>query len=446
MQLLPLKEAIYANSSFLEDEEFCTQMNSNIDIWKNIYSSIKDKRKMWELIKYEIRRFCMQYGKRKKSAQNIYTGNLLKKLNEIEVELGENPNEEVKDQYENIKMKLQDIEDKVSRGSILRSKAKYIEEGEKPTKYFFDLEKKNAIKKHIRKLILPGGTTTTNPEEILEYMQTFYSNLYKSKENDQIQDTNYFLDTEMKSLPNSVGAQLGEKLTLEECKKTLCMFTHNKSPGNDGLTIEFYKAFWKKIGNDLIDCFNYSYEHGELTITQRQAIISLIEKYGKDRFYIKNWRPISLLNVDYKIVTKTLAMRLKKVLPEIIHIDQSGYVEGRQIFESIRLIQDLMEITKNDNIPGIMLLVDFEKAFDSIEWSFMYDALNKLNFGNEFIRWVKLLYTNISSCLVNNGTSTKYFTLTRGLRQGDPLSGYLFIVVLELLAEKIHQEKSIKGI
>ncbi len=188
---------------------------------------------------------------------------------------------------------------------------------------------------------------------------------------------------ETKSLSNSASAQLGKKLTLDECEKTLSMFKNNKSPGNDGLTIEFYKAFWKKLGSELKECFNYCYDHGELTVTQRQAIISLIEKYGKDRLYIKHWRPFSLLNMDYKIITKTLSMRLKKILSEILNTDQSGYVEGRQIFESIRLMQD---ITKNDNIPGTMLLVDFEKVFDCIEWSFMYDALNKFNFGNEFIK------------------------------------------------------------
>ena len=113
-------------------------------------------------------------------------------------------------------------------------------------------------------------------------------------------------------------------------------FSNNKSPGNDGITIEFYRHFWDAISLPLIQCFNFSYDHGELSNSQRQAIICLLEKAGKDRQYIKNWRPISLLNVDYKILTKTLSNRIKAVLLYIININQTGYVEGRKLCYSVR--------------------------------------------------------------------------------------------------------------
>ena len=140
-----------------------------------------------------------------------------------------------------------------------------------------------------------------------------------------------------------------------------------KTPGNDGLTAEFYKTFWNLLGQQLTDSLNYSYQQGELSNTQKQAMIKLIEKKDRDRRYIKNWRPISLLNVDVKIASKALALRLEKALPDIIGNDQYAYVKGRTIFDAVRSIEDIMEYTKLREQPGIMTAFDFEKAFD-LSW------------------------------------------------------------------------------
>ena len=148
-------------------------------------------------------------------------------------------------------------------------------------------------------------------------------------------------------------------------------FENNKSPGNDGLTKEFYTKFWSKIANSLLDSYNYSLEKGYLSSSQRQAIITLIDKPGKDRSKLTNWRPISLFNLDYKILTKVLSERVKITLPTIISPSQTGYVTGRSTFDSIRLIQDIIHLSESHHSPAILLTIDFEKAFDSIEWNFM---------------------------------------------------------------------------
>ena len=116
------------------------------------------------------------------------------------------------------------------------------------------------------------------------------------------------------------------KITHNECLSALQSFQKNKTPGNDGLTSELYSAFWSLIGKHLVDCISYSYEFGELSNSQKQAIITLIEKKGKDKRLIKNWRPISLINIDAKIISKVLANRLEKVLPQIIHANQNAFV------------------------------------------------------------------------------------------------------------------------
>ena len=156
------------------------------------------------------------------------------------------------------------------------------------------------------------------------------------------------------------------QLTYSECFKVLSTFENNKTPGNDGLSIEFYKYFWPEIGTILVDSLNYAYIHGELSNSQKEAVITLIEKKDKDRRLIKNWRPISLVNVDVKIGSKAIAKRLEKILPHIIHHDQNAFVKGRTIFDAVRTINDVMEFTALRDYQGIMTAIDFEKAFDSL--------------------------------------------------------------------------------
>ena len=141
----------------------------------------------------------------------------------------------------------------------------------------------------------------------------------------------------------------------------------------------------------MINSFNYGFVKVELSISQRQGIIRLIPKKNKNLSLLNNWRPISLLNVDYKIATKALALRLRKVLPSIISDVETGYIEGRFIGENIRMISDIIHFTTE------------QKAFDSLEWAFLSKALDVFQFGNDLKNWVRILYSNISSCTVNNG-------------------------------------------
>ena len=183
-----------------------------------------------------------------------------------------------------------------------------------------------------------------------------------------------------------------------------------------------------------------------MSISQRRGIISLIPPKNKDKTILENLRPISLLNVDYKILTKVLSNRLEKILPKIINPDQTGYVKRRYIGENIRLIQDLMFYLEKENSPGIAVFVDFRKAFDTIEWNYLEKALALFNFGPNFLQWFKTIYSNISSCVLNNGHASHFFPLTRGVRQGCPLWGLLFVIGLDLLARAIKTHDCINGI
>ena len=195
-----------------------------------------------------------------------------------------------------------------------------------------------------------------------------------------------------------------------------------------------------------MESFNEAYEANELSISQRRCIITLIPKGGGSPLDLSNWRPITLLNVDCKIATKAIAKRIESSLPKLVNLDQTGFIKGRYIGENIRLIIDTMEFTKKHNIPGILVSLDFRKAFDSLEWPFMMRTLNIFNFGTSIQRWVSTFYTSIESAALNNGFLTNWFRPSRGVHQGCPLSPYLFILSAELMANKIRQDLHVKGI
>ena len=171
-------------------------------------------------------------------------------------------------------------------------------------------------------------------------------------------------------------------------------------------------------------------------------MITLIEKKGKDKRFLKNWRPTSLINVDTKIASKCLALRIRNVLSSLIHSDQTAYVKGRCIRESVQLINDILEYTDSNDIEGLLFSADFEKAFDLIDHCFMFSVLEYFGFGSEFLKWIRVLFKNAESC----GHSTGYFPLKRCTRQDDPLSAYLFILTFKIMFSQIRNNDQIKGL
>ena len=235
------------------------------------------------------------------------------------------------------------------------------------------------------------------------------------------------------------------KLSMEERWSALQSMSNGKRPGSHGLTREFYVCFWEDIGSCLVSTLNYSFEHGEFTFSQKQAVLTLIEEKGRGKKLVKTWRPISLINVDTKIASKSSAMRAKNVISHLVNCDQTAYVKGINIGESIRPIDDLMNYAEQENLGGLSFAADIEKAFDSVDHKFIFASLEKYGFGPDFIQWIKTLLTNNESCVMNNGSSTGLFKIQRGMKQGDPLSPHLFILVLKILFIQIRNDKAIRG-
>ena len=156
-------------------------------------------------------------------------------------------------------------------------------------------------------------------------------------------------------------------------------------------------------------------------------------------------RPITLLNLDYKLVEKVLATRLKTVLHLLINEDQTGYLAGRQISTNIRRVLDLIDYTEETNQEGVIISVDFEKCFDRIEIQSITSVLNFFNFGPSFIKWTQTIYHKPIACVSNNGYFSTYFDVTRGAKQGGPASAYYFVLLVKALAIELRKNKDIQG-
>ena len=200
------------------------------------------------------------------------------------------------------------------------------------------------------------------------------------------------------------------------------------------------------MGHFVVRSLNEAFYINKLSDAQTQGLITCIPKGDKPKQYIKNWRPITLLNTVYKIGSGVIANRIKPLLPLLIKSDQTGFIKGRYIGESIRLIYDILHYTEENNIPGILLLIDFEKAFDSLSWSFINKTLNLFNFGPSIQKWFNVFYKDAKSTVSQCGFLSDFFKVERGCRQGDPLSCYIFILCAEILSIKIRSNPKIKGI
>ena len=299
----------------------------------------------------------------------------------------------------------------------------------------------------VTKLKVGSNKYTSDQFEILEEEKRFYETLYRSKSTDVSPESTFFKPDNISPLKEEEQQQCEGLFSENECLNALKEFKNAKSPGTDGFSAEFYKFFWPELANEMVPSFNHAFRTNILSISQRRGIISLIpQKKINNKTMLENLRPISLLNTDYKILTKTMTKRLEKVLPKIKNPDQTGYVKGRFIGENVRLIHYVMFFTEYAKKVGIALFLDFRKAFDTIEWAHLKTDLQMFNFGPHMLSWFQIIYNQVSSCVLHNGHASEFFLLGRGVRQGCPLSGFLSVIGIELFARGLKKDLSIKGI
>lgn len=196
----------------------------------------------------------------------------------------------------------------------------------------------------------------------------------------------------------------------------------------------------------MLNCFNYILRTGETPRSWREAVISVIPKEGKDKKECSSYRPISVLNVDYKIFASVLSKRLEVIIPELVDLDQTGFIQNRQTQDNIRRALQVMSHVVTENISAMLMSLDAEKAFDSVGWDYLYQVLARFGFNDSFIQCIKALYSSPVARIKINGHLSETIHLERGTRQGCPLSPALFALFIEPLAQAIREDSEIKGI
>ena len=224
------------------------------------------------------------------------------------------------------------------------------------------------------------------------------------------------------------------ELRKKECLEALKSMAPDKSPGTDVLPCEFYKVLWNDAAESLIKYITYSYEMRKLSISQSRGIIKLIPKKAADLNLMKNWRPLTLLSCKYKMATKDIPNRIKTFLPKLVCYYQTGFIRDRFIGENIGF----------KNMPGLLLFLNFEKAFFNLEWPFISKTVQYFGLGPSFLNWLIVFYCNSQGCILNNGLASTFFVLYRGVRQGCTPSPYLFVLFVEVLANAMRQKKKTK--
>ena len=232
-----------------------------------------------------------------------------------------------------------------AKGDAVRSRARWIEFGEKNSRYFLGLEKWYNNKEFIKSLKNTQEDLVTDQKLILEELVNFYEKLYlETKRNNCEPAYNLFYP----KIDEKENMECEKPITESECFKALSELSNNKSPGLDGFSVEFFKAFWQDLKEIFLKCLHYSLVANQLCDSQHEGLITLIPKPGKNTMYISNYRPIALLNCIYKIISKVINYKIYGLLPKLVNYNQSGFIRGRNIGDNIRLLLILltMQIVK----------------------------------------------------------------------------------------------------
>lgn len=439
------------NSQYLRDKEFIQEMNSKIDSFiKERADSDRTPDAIWEALKVEMKMVASEYAIKKANAKSKLIELLEYKMNKLQTKLMTYQQRKDTAQIDKILKDLkrtqeflEDEHESKTKAAMFRSKSKFYNEGEKNSKYFFQLEKTKYNQKNRNQLIAPDtGLLVKDPQQILKEEALFFKRLYKKGNAKGILGNN---DSQVKINEND-KKELDREMSISELSKALSGMENDKTPGEDGLTASFFKVFWIKIKEVYFQAIKFCLQKGQLYSSARRGILSLIPKKEKNLLYTKNWRPITLLNVDFKILTKALAIRLKDKLPFLINEDQTGYMQNRNISHNLRTILDVVQIAKDRDINMVILSVDYEKCYDRISHKAILDALRFFNFGEVFNGYVETCLKDSTLSIQNNGNFSESLEVQRGIKQGDCLSPFLALIVMEIFSIRIRDNSKIKGL
>ena len=432
------------NTSILHEQAYVLLIRDFWASWRSSVLRFPSLAKWWDEGKSRIKGLSIRYCCSRSAARSRNRDLLVRLVDHLKSKVDAG-SMSCLGPYHSALSELASLDSEAARGAQVRARVRWVEEGEISSSYFFRLEKKRSADRWISALRESDGSIVSSPADLCHALSSFYLGLFSASDTDSCAQS-ALLGNLSSVLPGDQAALCEGHLSVAEVFSALLGMAKRKAPGLDGLPVEFYVRFWDVLGSDLVSVLNSCLDSGSLALSQRRGIISLSFKKG-DRLDPRNWRPISLLNVDYKLASRAIAGRLLKVIHLVVAKDQTCGVPGRFIGENVALLRDVVDYASSSSGASVAILsLDQEKAFDRVDWSFMRSTLCAMGVGPSFISWVDLFYHRVQSAVNVNGYLSSFFNLSRGVRQGCPLSPLLYVLVSEVLAVNIRSNPRISGL
>lgn len=320
-----------------------------------------------------------------------------------------------------------------------RHRARAFGEGGRPGKHLVTKVKRRLEGNTLLHIQDASGQDHYSIPDIATLFRRYYENLYSTQgETDILALENYLFNTAIAWLSNGQREYLSQPITLEELRLAIQSLPNQKAPGPDSYTSEFYKTFSEELAPYLLEMYEEAYETGTLSPSLREAMIVMLLKPDKQATRCDSYRPLSLINIDTKILAKILATRLQPLMRFLVLPDQAGFIPGRSTSHNLRTLFAALH-TLNQKVPAAAVMLDAAKAFDSLEWGYMFFVLKRMGLPPFFLNWIRLLYNRPTARVRIDGYISDPLAITRGTRQGCPLSPLLFSIALEPLACIIRQ-------
>ena len=435
------------NPTLLQKPDFCKFIRDQIGLFcETNCASSPNSFILWDTLKAFLRGQIISYTKSIKKKYMAELEELETDILKLEKEFQQSKSKDVHQLLVNKKLQYNTLHTYKIEKNILRSKQKYYELGEKAHKILSWQLRREESSRTINSIETDTGSVSYNPTEINDSFRQYYTQLYTSEPPESLSKIDDFLSTiDLPKLGQEDRNSLDLPFTLKEIEKALGSLQAGKSPGEDGFPPEFYREFKDLLLPLLMDVINLASATQTLPDSFSIAIITVIHKKNRDPLKCSSYRPISLLNTDYKLISKAMANRIGHYLPQLINADQCGFISKRSSANNLCRLFNIIHLAKSEMEPSIAVALDAEKAFDRLEWPFLFKVLAKFGFGQSFINWVQTLYHKPQAKVSTNGQASTTFHLSRSSRQGCPLSPALFVLAIEPLAEAIRQDPDIKG-
>uniref|UniRef100_A0A803TS93 Reverse transcriptase domain-containing protein n=1 Tax=Anolis carolinensis TaxID=28377 RepID=A0A803TS93_ANOCA len=401
---------------------------------------------IWDTYKAVMRGYLIQQKARKNRQKFQKIKELGKEIDKKENQLKMNPkNKLIQEQIKDLKKEKAHIELENIAKKLKFIKQDYFENANRPGAWLARKIRKKRQQQLIIK-IKGANKNHTKDEEIIEEFHKFYTKLYKENQVNYTKIAQYLSKQKLEKISETQRELLNKEITEEEIKKMIKSLKGNKAPGPDGFSAGYYKAFQNEISVQLKTIMNQILQGQETPESWRMADIITIPKENSDTSEVKNYRPISLLNLDYKIFTGILANRFKKFLNSWISEEQTSFLPGRKMGNNIRCIVDIIEYyDKNHQKELALLSIDAEKAFDNLNWGFFKLLFKEIDIGYQFSNAIEKIYESQRARLLINGLTSEEIKIEKGTRQGCPLSPLIFIFAIEILLKNIKEDKELKG-